>query len=348
MFSFIVVALFSHLVVAAPANGGPSIEVGLTSGDSPLSVISTVSNAGNSDVSLMKFAPLLASSPIKHFSVFDATGSALQFGGISAFFDVASVGGEAWEAIAAGKSITNNIDITQLYRFPAAGEYTIAASGVFQVLEGTYSMDAVKTSELIEYTKNLTISLTEDDIATSNAKRALIQKRVELGTCTSSQSSIFRDDFAGAKRLATRAIDRTRAKDSNFAVWFGTTEQHYYDYVADTFQKIEDASTVSPTSNIVANCNDPTNYCSGGLIAYAVHVVGVEGSGEIYTCPSYWNLPPYPTSCSGYGRADVMLHELSHFYGTSDNAYGYDAVKQLTPALAAHNADTYMFYARCK
>ncbi|KAF9467055.1 hypothetical protein BDZ94DRAFT_50991 [Collybia nuda] len=346
MFSFVVLSLFVRLIAAAPANGGPSIEVGLVSGDSPLSVISTVSNTGNGDVSVMKFAPLLSSNPIKHFRVFDASGAELQFGGISAFFDIARAGGEAWEAISAGQSIDRTINLAESFTFPAAGEYTVAAAGVFQVLEGTYSADAASASEFVEYAKNLTISISEDDVAASATRRSFLQKRLMLGTCTSSQAPIYREDFAGVKRLATRAVERTRARDSKFATWFGTTEAHYFDFVANTFQKIEDASTVSTTSNIIANCNDPTNHCSGGIIAYAVHPVGIEGRGQIYTCPSYWTLPPYPTTCSGYGRADVMLHELSHFYDVTDHAYGFDAAKKLTPALAAHNADTYMFYAR--
>jgi hypothetical protein len=52
------------------------------------------------------------------------------------------------------------------------------------------------------------------------------------------------------------------------------------------------------------------------IIAYASFIVGTEGQGAIYTCAPYWTLPPYPTTCSGYGRADVLVHELSHFYDT--------------------------------
>jgi hypothetical protein len=49
----------------------------------------------------------------------------------------------------------------------------------------------------------------------------------------------------------------------SFNTWFNTMDDHYIDFVANTFQKIEDASTVSTTSNIIANCNDPSNFCSG-------------------------------------------------------------------------------------
>jgi hypothetical protein len=133
---------------------------------------------------------------------------------VSAFFDAARVGGEAWEQITAGQSIDSTIDLTQVFQFTAAGQYTIAAAGVLQVLDGTYSTDAVKASELVEYAQNLTISLTESDVATAISKRQFLQKRVTIGTCTSFQNPIYREDFAGAKRLATRAVEHTRAKDS--------------------------------------------------------------------------------------------------------------------------------------
>jgi hypothetical protein len=74
MLSLAVLALFARLAAAAPASGGAVINVGLASGSTPLDVVATVSNAGASDVAVLKYSPLLASTPIKHFRVFDATG----------------------------------------------------------------------------------------------------------------------------------------------------------------------------------------------------------------------------------------------------------------------------------
>jgi hypothetical protein len=144
-------------------------------------------------------------------------GAELPFYGLSAFFDVDGAGADAWKYIPARQTVDRTIDLSAAHQFEAAGTYTVWAKGQFQVLDGSYSAGVLTSQSFVAYSKNLTISLTDSDVAAS-AKRKLFQKRVSVGACDSNQASIIRDDFAGAKRLATRAIERTRAVDAQY-VW---------------------------------------------------------------------------------------------------------------------------------
>lgn len=226
MFSITIFALLVRLAAAAH-----SIDFQLTQGKSPLDVIASVTNSGDSDISVMKLSPILSTIPVKHFRVFDGQGenihyyhfaiysvpggSELSFRGLSAFFDLEGAGADAWESIAAGQTVNRSIDLSASHEFKSAGKYTLWANGQFQVLGSSYSAKALQSQSLVPYSRNMTILLTDGDVVEST-ERKLFQKRVSVGACDSGQAGIIRDDFAGAKRLATRAIERTRAIDNQY------------------------------------------------------------------------------------------------------------------------------------
>lgn len=142
-------------------------------------------------------------------------GIELPFRGLSAFFDLEGAGADAWETIATGQTVNRSIDLSTSHEFKSAGTYTLWANGQFQVLGSSYSAKAQQSQSLVPYSRNMTILLTDEDVVEST-ERKLFQKRVSIGACNSGQAATIRDDFAGAKRLATRAIGRTRAIDSQY------------------------------------------------------------------------------------------------------------------------------------
>ncbi|KAF9462035.1 Deuterolysin metalloprotease family-domain-containing protein [Collybia nuda] len=344
MFSIVIFTLFLRLAVAAP-----SIDFQLTPGKTPLDVTASVTNSGSDDISVMKFSPVLATAPVKHFRMFDEQGDELPFSGVSIFYDIEGAGADAWETIPAGQTIVRSIDLSATHELKSAGKHTIWANGRFQVIEGPYSKATAASQTLHSYNTNLTIPIAKSDVAAS-VERTLLQKRVSIGACSTQQGGTMQGDFGVAKTLAARAADRTRARDGQyvFSQFYHTTDAQTVAKVADTFQKISDAATVSTGSKITANCNGSPQYCTANVLAYAAFFVGVQGQGNVYACPPFWSLPREAPSCSGYGQADVLVHELSHLYGTEDVAYGYGASQQLSTADAVRNADTYMFYSRCK
>jgi hypothetical protein len=56
--------------------------------------------------------------------------------------------------------------------------------------------------------------------------------------------------------------------------------------------------------------------------------------------------PELTSDCDGYDQGAVMLHEMTHLYGTQDLGYGVQAVQALSASDAANNADTYRYYAQ--
>lgn len=51
----------------------------------------------------------------------------------------------------------------------------------------------------------------------------------------------------------------------SFVQFYNTNDAHYVDFVADTFDKIDNAATVAATSNIVSGCVGSTNICTGSV-----------------------------------------------------------------------------------
>lgn len=147
------------------------------------------------------------------------TGSEVPFRGLAVFFDLEGAGADAWQNIATGQTFNRSIDLSASYDFKSAGKYTLWATGQFQALGGSNSAKSLQSQGYVPYSKNWTISLTDRDVAKS-AERKLLQKRVAVGACSSGQANIIRGDFAGAKRLANRAVERTRAVDSQYVQEF--------------------------------------------------------------------------------------------------------------------------------
>ena len=64
-------------------------------------------------------------------------------------------------------------------------------------------------------------------------------------------------------------------------------------------------------------------------------------------CDPFWTFPLNTPECpGGNGQADVLVHEVSHLYGTLDTVYGVDGSLALNHDQAMHNADNYRYYAR--
>jgi Lysine-specific metallo-endopeptidase len=151
------------------------------------------------------------------------------------------------------------------------------------------------------------------------------------GTVQQFLNKVLRDErqLLTAKEAALR---RWSVSDrAYFATWFGTSSP-------------QARAVVHQRINAVLQINQqykPENFRAAspsvaGVFAY----VFASDTSKIYLDKEFFR-------AKSLERAGTLVHEMTHFLGTKDHAYGPEACKNLarrTPALAIQNADNYEFF----
>lgn len=129
--------------------------------------------------------------------------------------------------------------------------------------------------------------------------------------------------------------------------YFSSQSSSTREEVAGVFNKVA-AECDSTTSGVAEQyCSDVLQYCSDGVLAYAVPSMSVMVSCGIY----FAQLPALATRCHMQDQATTTLHEVTHLRqiaGTNDFAYGYALATQLSTRQALGNADSYTLFANGK
>lgn len=263
--------------------------------------------------------------------------------------------------IAAGKSVSVDVDVSTGYQVSVPGKYTVAYKG--HVCDVCVKGD-LKAKRLAERTMSpVTIPV--------KAHKFTV-KRGRHGRATSGEAARRGEEVqldAAAKKKATKKVAvtakppivvggttsrRAAAKrahkdgyaitaqalkdlknDSDYKEWFGIHTASRFNAVKSVLTKTRDAMKATQfTYNLTGTG------CQSNWYAYTY-----QGTTTIWFCGAFWNAPAKGTDL----KAGTVLHEHSHATASTDDiAYGQSSCKNLaitTPASAIKNADSYEYFA---
>lgn len=197
-------------------------------------------------------------------------------------------------------------------------------------------------------------------------KVLLLDKRVEVVSCSGTHETALVNAFENTNRLATDAADAAESGDAaKFQEYFRTTTTARRSTVAEVFRSLAEESTSTTAGDISYSCTDYAGICSQGnismwplfssrdlvLVCVREHELVADNdgflvayaqpaTGRMANCPLFYQLPALSTGCDEQSQASTILHEFTHVLaGTDDYAYGYARSTALSASQAINNAD---------
>ncbi|OAA52515.1 metalloproteinase 8 [Beauveria brongniartii RCEF 3172] len=177
----------------------------------------------------------------------------------------------------------------------------------------------------------------------SDADKALFDKRAVDSSCNRFQQDVQRAYEQCAKRARSGAAAcKDSKRDDILKAVFHTTDQKARDIVSAHLTQIADecdkkGKGITPLSCLGSGCKP------GIAGVTMVWSNGKGGTNPITLC----DIKETDDSCGGQDLGDVLLHEMSHSWGrTDDKCYGMAAIQDITSASSLNNADSYTRYAK--
>ncbi|TLD07335.1 hypothetical protein PgNI_10325 [Pyricularia grisea] len=341
-------AVLAYLSSAVVAHGhhnrirdveGSTLEVTLeaASPSDVTNITATIKNVGSQESRLLKVGTVLDERPVKKLTVLDSTGSEVPFLGIELNLLAEALKPEHYESLAPGSSISRQLDATFAHDFEP-GTYSLVLEGQFPTESG---------SPIAYKSNSITINIATRSVATI---RKMAEKRATvIEPC--SNRTVIDDTIANCAKLArASAADAANVQSERFVEYFKSNATSDREQVVQRLEAVARECETTPGGNTSINCQDiPSwNYCvsSGPLVAYTIWV-----NGYVVLCPLFYERPALPQACHSQDHATTLIHEMTHaravaepFTATSDRAYGYDAVMNLSTVMSLDNADTYSLY----
>lgn len=222
----------------------------------------------------------------------------------------ASPRADNYQSLAPGQTLTSTVDLSTAYDFSRPGSYEIH-------YEHRGSTDAVE----LQIAQARTAKPPEPGVAVE----ALTQN-----SCNGAQAEQITQSWEAARVLVAE-VDAFLAQPPldgpRYNQWFGRVSQRRWRKVRATYAEIA-AGFDQP--DVRCDCDEQDAY------AY----VYPDTPYQVWVCPAFWSAQDIVDS-----QAGTFVHELSHFAGTDDYAYGVDAAEELSPELAVKNADNYGYFA---
>ena len=158
--------------------------------------------------------------------------------------------------------------------------------------------------------------------------------------CTSSQAEQLKYLIEDIKtyRAAALYVTEHQNEDSNFNKIF---LRHFKDNsVLPNVQRIFE--NVNNLSTVEAYCEPASDQtCSDNAIAWTY-----GNSQEFHVCPDFFTDVMYGSIAEHKSEAaSIIVHELTHCFGSEDYAYGESECDTLDPERASYNADTLKYFA---
>jgi len=237
--------------------------------------------------------------------------------------------------LAAGESLTRDVDLSAYYDLSASGSYVIKYN--------------VASADLYAETNGAQNSLTSNLLALTIAGHAApalneVVAEAVSGTnsfvsCDGTQQSDLIAARDAASVYASNAVSYFSANKQGvrYTTWFGTYDAGRYSLVASHYNAILNAVDTATPMTFDCTCTDP------GVYAYVYSNVPYI----IYLCGAFWTAPISGTD----SKAGTLIHEITHFTvvaGTSDFAYGQALAQALaisSPGNAVMNADSHEYFA---
>ncbi len=235
--------------------------------------------------------------------------------------------------LGAGKSVTRDVDISELYDFSKSSDYKVKYDFSF-MREGAKDTVTLSSNEISVWVEGRTYSR-RDQIASDSS---VVAGAVTFSKCSADQSTSVTAGLNAASTMANGAASYLNGSASGtprYTAWFGAFSSGGWSTAKAHYGKIKDAIDTKP---LTFDCS-----CKKKYYAY----VYPNQPYKIYLCSVFWTAPTSGTDSKG----GTIVHELSHFdvtAGTDDWAYGQTNAKALAtsdPTKALDNADNHEYFA---
>ncbi len=241
--------------------------------------------------------------------------------------------------LAAGESLAAVADLASVYDLPP-GECTVSFAGA--ILDAVAADSPPRKAGMAGHPLSLRVGSVT--LPARGTGEATTQAGLSYTGCTASQQATLGVAVPAGGGLATNSQTylnnvpaKDRPTDRRYATWFGTYDAGRYGTVSGRYGQIAAATAGTLTLNCSGSgsCGGHTVTCDPGDFAFTC----AGGAGQtLWLCSAFFAAP-----ATGYNsQAGTIVHELSHWYGTDDHAYGCAACQALAasdPVQAVGNAD---------
>jgi peptidyl-Lys metalloendopeptidase len=235
--------------------------------------------------------------------------------------------------LAAGQSVTGEVDLTNFYDFAKGADYTVKYNASF-LREGGQEVINLSSNQVSMWigARN---TVQEKPSATDTTN---VTGLLSFTKCTTTQAADVTTALNAASVMANGAATYLGGAGSGtprYTEWFGAYSANGWNTAKTHYTAIKDAID---TKALKFDCG-----CKKTYYAY----VYPAQPYNVYLCKAFWSAPVSGTD----SRGGTIIHELSHFNavaGTDDFAYGQTNAKALAisnPAKALDNADNHEYFA---
>jgi peptidyl-Lys metalloendopeptidase len=291
--------------------------------DEPVSVNITISNPTDHEVRVLRRDVLVDGIDQPTLGV-DLDGAPVDYMG--RIVNWGEPDADSYLVLSAGESTSHTVDIATGYDLSVDGDYQVSFAGdgpaaVVQLYaEGRKFI--IPSSEVP----------TTYDVDPSDGVGRVAQAL--LTGCNQAQTDQIRRSWGSARDLMTDVngfFAQPAANGPRYNTWFGWANDYRWGVISSRYADITAA----------LDYRDVDCTCTRNIYAY----VYPSSPYKIYVCNYFWSAPQNGAADS---QAGTFIHELSHFYGTGDYAYGQGACQTLAasdPITARANADNYEYFA---
>lgn len=267
----------------------------------------------------------------------------VEFKGIYKLLRSTGLSEDAFTTLAPGESLKVNLDVAETADLSEGGSYTISSSGVFQTADetGTAIEGAVAfgSNEL-----KLDVDGAEAAAVSPAFNPKVKRTALDRSSCSGSYLSIMQAGLRRCSSLASAAAQAVNGNAAKFQEYFLQNTQQARQIASARLQSVARECSSSTSGVTRYYCSDPYGQCQSNYIAYTFPT-----RNEVVNCPIFYQLPSAGTGCHQQDQGYTILHEMTHAQGVyspyaQDYAYGYNAIRNLSPSQAIHNADTYSLF----
>jgi peptidyl-Lys metalloendopeptidase len=241
---------------------------------------------------------------------------------------VAPPTGDDYVALEPGAELSAEVDLSKTYDLSQGGTFKVNCIVPAQTLVS--EADTVP----VDVDTSVTIEVDETEESTSHDDLGSSEQAITFSGCSTSMKNTLNGVRALAGVLAGNGLSAFRANPWSVRAqrWFNNP--FYAGATVDWF--LEHIAIRLAVENYQFICDNGHPSCNGFLAR-------AQGTNTVRICAGFWGLP----SSGQDSKAGTLLHELSHFDGTGDFAYGPQASYDLAvwdPWTAASNADNYEYF----
>jgi peptidyl-Lys metalloendopeptidase len=259
-----------------------------------------------------------------------------------------------WAVIPPKGSLSATVDLAQGYDLTAAGEYQVRPrSGFHHVAFDNIPKVTLKGLRRHEARSN-TVTFRMVGDAPPREPQASSGEGANLSFvgCSEGQMTTSTTGFNAMAKLAPVVSSTVGGWDCTAwgtsppaTAFFGTCD----DITLRIAQTVTKYIANSVAQSVFIDCTQTNTCASGTSLCSNSNVVAFTCSGgsttTVYLCAKFFTYPDVGTLDS---KETIFYHEISHWWGTSDGAYGCKACMQLAstdPRTAVQTASNYMYFA---